>query len=67
MSSTARQAAAVGAQTAYDIGMEGYTFPYPIALIDLTRRHMSGVVAAGQVIVVSLPSAGGCLRSVEWR
>jgi hypothetical protein len=50
MSSTAWQAAAVGAQTAYDIGMEGYTFPYPIAVIDLTRRQMIGVVAAGQVI-----------------
>jgi hypothetical protein len=45
MISTAWQ---VGAQTTYDIGMEAYTFPYPIALIDVTRRQMSGVVPAGR-------------------
>jgi hypothetical protein len=50
MNSTARKAAAVGAQTAYDIGAEGYTFPYPITVMNLPRRPMSGVVAAGQVI-----------------
>jgi len=50
MSSTARQAAAAGAPTAYDIGMAGYTFPYPVAPIDLSRRNISGAVAAGQVI-----------------
>jgi hypothetical protein len=49
MSSTARQAAAVGAQTAHDIGVEGYTFPYPIALMNLPGRPMTGVVAAGQI------------------
>jgi len=109
MSSTARQAAAVGAQTVYDIGMAGYRFPYPVALIDLSRRNITGAGAAGQVIgcgradafvdvrvfpaqlrdavrpgfgtlysvagldrrdeppVVPVPSAGGCLTSVESR
>ena len=49
MSSTARQAA-VGAQTACDIGMAGFTFPYPVALIDLTRWQMTGAGAAERVI-----------------
>jgi len=49
MSSTARQAA-VGAQTARDIGMAGFTFPYPVALIDLTRWQMTGAGAAERVI-----------------
>ena len=49
-SSTAQQATAADAQTAYDVGMEGYNFLYPVARIDLTRPQVTSVVAAGQVI-----------------
>lgn len=49
MTSRAQQAAAVDAQTAYDIGVEGYTFLYPIVLMDLTRRQMTNVETLGQV------------------
>ncbi len=56
MSCTARQVA-VGAQTACDIGVAGCTFPYPVALIDLGRRQMTGAVAAGQVVGCGPPDA----------
>jgi hypothetical protein len=39
--------------------MEGYKFLYPVARIDLTRPHVTSVVAAGQVI--------GCVRSSRRR
>jgi hypothetical protein len=47
MSSTARQAAVVS-QTAYYIGMADYVFTFPVAPMDLTRRHMTGAGAAGR-------------------
>jgi hypothetical protein len=49
MTSRAQQAAAADAQTAYDIGVEGYTFLYPLVLMDLTRRQMTNVEAVGKV------------------
>jgi len=56
MSSTARQAA-VASQTAYYIGMADYFFTFPVALMDLTRRHMTGAGAAGEVIGCGPPDA----------
>lgn len=41
---TARRA---DAQTAFEIGVQGYTFLYPLVLMDLTRRQMTNVEHVG--------------------
>ena len=56
MSGTARQPAVVS-QTAYYIGMADYMFTFPLAPMDLTRRHMTGAGAAGEVVGCGLPGA----------
>ncbi len=35
---------------AYEIGVEGYTYLYPVVLMETTRRQMTNVESAGQVI-----------------
>jgi Protein of unknown function (DUF1254) len=36
-------------QTAYDIGVEGYTYLYPLVLVETTRRQMTNVERVGEV------------------
>jgi hypothetical protein len=43
------QAARIDEQTAFEIGVEGYTFLYPLVLMDVTRRQMTNVTRAGDV------------------
>jgi hypothetical protein len=38
---------AIDGQTAYDIGVEGYTFLYPLVLMEFTRRQMTNVKQPG--------------------
>jgi hypothetical protein len=46
----AGRSATVDHQTAHDIGVEGYTFLYPLVLMDVTRRQMTNVEELGQVL-----------------
>ena len=48
--SITEQTAGVDEQLAHDIGVEGYTYLYPLVLMDVTRRQMTNVEKAGQVM-----------------
>jgi hypothetical protein len=49
MSSREASVAPAVEQTAFEIGVEGYTFLYPLVLMDLTRRQMTNVEKVGDV------------------
>jgi len=50
MATSTRVGAAVDAQTALDIGVEGYTYLYPLLLMEATRRQMTNVEKPGEVV-----------------
>src|SRR4051794_6062838 len=49
MSTTHETVTAVDEQTAFEIGVEGYTFLYPLLLMEKTRQQMTNVETAGVV------------------
>jgi hypothetical protein len=40
----------IAEQTAFEIGVEGFTFLYPLVLVDVTRRQMTNVKQPGEVM-----------------
>jgi hypothetical protein len=48
--SATQQAPGVDEQLAYDIGVEGYTYLYPLVLLDVTRRQMTNVEKVAQAM-----------------
>jgi hypothetical protein len=53
MTTAAEQPVTIDTQTAYEIGVEGYTYLYSVVLMDLTRRQMTNVETPG-----ALPGRG---------
>jgi len=50
LTSTETTTVAVEAQTAFDIGVEAYTYLYPLLLMEATRRQMTNVEKPGEVL-----------------
>src|SRR5262245_61754443 len=56
--------AALGADVAYEIGAEAYTFLYPLVLMDVTRRQMTNVEQPGEVVGRSPPNVFAHIRTL---
>jgi hypothetical protein len=46
---TTIQVTGIDEDTAFEIGVEGFTFLYPLVLVDVTRRQMTNVEQAGDI------------------
>jgi hypothetical protein len=57
MSNVLAAPVALDAQTVFDIGVEAYTYLYPLILMEATRRQMTNVEKLGEVALRGPPTS----------